>query len=713
MVLLRFLQRKSLLIVSWLLVIMSGMFCPPLYGATFPEAPQHPKILEMHGDQRQDPYFWLREKENPAVLDYLKAENNYLEKNLAHTRPLQQRLTAELRSRLQEEDLSLPIQKKGNFYYSRTVKGKEYPLFCRKQGSLQGPEEVLLDMNQLQREGGTMLKLGALRVSPNQRYLAYTLDINGSESYTLYIKDLQTGKTLPQTRRGINPALEWAEDNETLYYITLDATKRPAKLQRGNINQDPQQDQLLYEEEDQAFFLGLSKTSSERYILVQLQSKDTSEIRYLGAKDPKGPLRTLRHREKGVEYGAEHRGDHFYVLTNYGASNFKLLQVPIGATDFSQGEELLPERQQVVLEDFQVFEDYLAVQERVKGLSQIRIMNLQNQQSHSLSFPEPTYQVSLLEKDDYTGGQMRFRYSSPVSPDAIYDYDMERQTKLLRKQLQVPGYRAADYTCERIWAKAPDGTAIPISLVYKKGLRLDGNNPMLLTAYGSYGYNYPANFNAHRLSLLDRGFICAIAHIRGGQEMGPQWYEQGKLLQKKNTFTDFIACAEHLIAQKYTNPHRLAITGGSAGGMLMGAVANLRPDLFEVVVAQVPFVDVLNTMMDPSLPLTVTEYDEWGNPQDKKYYDYIKSYSPYDQVKPQAYPHMLVTAGLHDPRVGYWEPAKWVAKLRDCNTGQKAIFLKTNLGGGHFGAGGRYAQLEEVAFTYVFVLDRLGLALRD
>lgn len=703
----RVLKNKSLYIVTLLYVVMTGIFSPPLYGATFPEAYKEPKVQSLHGEQRVDNYFWLSNPNNPEVLKYLKLENNYTKKSMQASKPLQEKLYHELRERIPAEEFSIPEHKGSYFYYARTEQGQNYPVYCRKLGSMAAAEEILLDLNALAK-GKTSIQLGILRVSPDHRYLAYALDTNGSENYTLYIKDLNTGIVLAPTRINIYPSLEWAEDSRTLFYIGLDATKRPYRLYRYQLGQDSSQDHLVYEEKEQAFFVNLSKTGSGQFLLLQLHSKDTAEVRYLQTSQPMGNFRVVQPRRKGVQYQVEQRGEYFYLATNEQAENFKLARVPIKSSKLARPEEILPHRKDVILEDFALFKDYLVVQERQAGLQKIRVLNLNNKESYYINFTEPAYEVSLLHMQNFERPILRYRYTSLSTPDAIYDYQMDSKRKELKKQVQVPGYCLSDYQCDRIMAKAQDGTNIPISLIYKKGLKRDGSNPLLLTGYGAYGYSYPVSFNAHRLSLLERGFVCAIAHIRGGQEMGRSWYEQGKLLQKKNTFTDFIACAEHLLREGYTGPGKLAITGGSAGGLLMGAVLNMRPDLFKAVVAQVPFVDVLNTMSDPALPLTVTEYDEWGNPRDKKYYDYIKSYSPYDNVQARNYPDMLVTAGLNDPRVGYWEPAKWVAKLRDYNTSGSLILLKTNMEGGHFGAGGRYSQLREIAFEYAFLIDRLG-----
>lgn len=698
-------------ILTVYLILLSIYFaCWPrlTYAESAPDIRKIPRAITMHGETRIDSYAWLRERENPHVLQYLQAENRYTEQKMKHTEKLQGELYQEMVGRMQESDLSLPEKIDDFYYYARTEKGKDYPIYCRKKGSLKAPEEVLLDANKLA-EGEASFSLGAVKVSPNHRWLAFAVDTGGAEKYTIRIKDLKNGRLHKEAISNVSPNLEWGRDEQTLYYVQLDSTQRPCKLYRHQPGEDHRKDRPVYHEKDHAFFMNIRKSASRQYLFLELHSKNTSEIRYLNMNNPTGEFRVLQPRKPSVQYQTEHRGAFFYLSTNEGAENFKLITIPSTNPSQQDRREILPHRKDVVLEDFRVFKNELVVIERVKGLQKIRIMDLSGDPIRYIEFPEPVYQVSLSDYQDYQSDTLRFVYSSLITPQQIYDYHLQTGTRELKKELRVQNYQPEQYQSERIFAQAPDGTKIPISLVYKKGMKRDGSHPMLLTAYGSYGYSYPIHFTANRLSLLDRGFICAFAHVRGGQEMGRQWYEKGKLLNKKNTFTDFIACAEHLIRENYTSSSNLAILGGSAGGLLMGAVTNLRPDLFQVVVAQVPFVDVLNTMSDPTLPLTVTEYDEWGDPHQKAYYDYIKGYSPYENVKAQEYPQMLVTAGYHDPRVSYWEPAKWVAKLRDMNQNDNLLLLKTDMGGGHFGSSGRYDQLREMSFVYAFILNGLGI----
>ncbi|MCL5290471.1 MAG: S9 family peptidase [Bacillota bacterium] len=698
-------------ILTVYLILLSIYFaCWPrlTYAESAPDTRKIPRAITMHGETRIDPYAWLREREKPEVLQYLQAENRYTEQKMKHTEKLQGELYREMVGRMQERDTSLPERIDDFYYYARAEKGKEHPIYCRKKGSLEAPEEVLLDANPLA-EGHSSFHLGAVKVSPNHRWLAFAVDTGGAEKYTIRIKDLKNGRLHKEAISNVSPNLEWGRDEQTLYYVQLDSTQRPCKLYRHRLGEDHRKDRPVYHEKDQAFFMNIRKSASRQYLFLELHSKNTSEIRYLNMDNFAGEFRVLQPRKPSVQYQAEHGGEFFYLSTNEGAENFKLIAIPSTKNSQQNRREILPHRKDAIIEDFRVFKNKLVVVERVKGLQKIRIINMSGGHIRYIEFPEPVYQVSLSDYQDFQRDTLRFVYSSLITQQQVYDYDLRTATRQLKKELVIHDYDRQQYESQRIFAQAPDGTKIPISLVYKKGMILDGSHPMLLTAYGSYGYSYPVHFTANRLSLLDRGFICAFAHVRGGQEMGRQWYEQGKLLNKKNTFKDFIVCAEYLIQENYTNRSKLAILGGSAGGLLMGAVTNMRSDLFQVVVAQVPFVDVLNTMSDPTLPLTVTEYDEWGDPREKAYYDYIKDYSPYENVKARNYPHMLVTAGYHDPRVSYWEPAKWVARLRDVKQDDNLLLLKTDMGRGHFGASGRYDQLKETSFVYAFILNGLGM----
>lgn len=680
-----------------------------------PIAPQRPKALTAHGDERIDPYYWLSDRTNPEVMAYLEAENAYTKAQMKHTEAFQQQLFDEMLGRIQETDLSVPYRDGDYDYYSRTEESKPYRIHCRKQGSLDGVEEVLLDENTLA-TGHEYFSLGGYEISPNQKLLAYATDTQGDERYTLAVKAAETDRHFPEriTNTG---GMAWANDNKTLFYLSLDKANRPCQVWRHHLGTSPENDELVYEETDEAFYLSLSVTRSEAYILLSANSKITSEVRILEANAPDGVFRTVHPREKGLEYRvAHHSGTEedsegkFYIVTNDEAINFKLMIAPVSDPGKRQWQTVIPHREDVMLVGIDVFKDYLVLYERENGLPTIRVQTLSTGAIKKIDFPEPTYFVSNGLMREFDTPTLRFHYSSMITPSSVFDYDMARHERVLRKQQPVlGGYDPSQYVSERLIAIAPDGTEIPISLVYKQGISTDRSHPLHLTGYGSYGYPYPVTFSSHRLSLLDRGVVCAIAHIRGGGEMGRSWYEDGKFLNKTHTFTDFIACAEHLIEQGWTSSQQLAIAGGSAGGLLMGAVINQRPELFKVAIAQVPFVDVVTTILDPDLPLSVMEWDEWGNPNEPAFYHYMKAYSPYDNVTAQAYPNLLITAGLNDPRVSYWEPAKWAAKLRTCKTDNHRLLLKTNMGAGHGGASGRYGRIKELAFADAFLLDCLGI----
>ena len=663
----------------------------------------------VHGEKRVDNYFWLRDKSNPEVIAYLEAENQYTEAVMKHTETFQEQLYKELRARIKETDLSVPEKIDDYYYYTRTEEGKQYPIYCRKKGGLEAEGEILLDQNALA-EGHEYLEVGVYRISPNHQLLAYSVDTTGGENYTLYVKDLNTGYLLADEIPNTYYSAEWANDNQTIFYTVLDEAKRPYKLYRHQLGSPPEAGVLIYHEKDDSFFLSIRKTRSKAYLLVELENINTSEIHYIQADQPTGDFKVIHPRQQELEYAVEHHSDKFFIVTNDNAKNFKLVEVSVKDPAKANWKEVIPHRKSVKLDGVSAFQNHLAVYEREGGLKKIRIWNLTTNEAHDVEFPEPVYTCRAERNPDFNTKVLRFRYTSLVTPESVFDYDMEDRTRELKKQDEVlGGYDPSLYESERIFAKATDGAMVPISLVYKKGMVKNGQNLLLLYGYGSYGISSDPHFSSNRLSLLDRGFICAIAHIRGGEEMGRDWYENGKLLHKKNTFTDFIGCAEHLITEKYTSNDKLVIQGGSAGGLLMGAAVNMRPDLFRIVVAQVPFVDVVNTMLDPSIPLTVIEYDEWGNPNDKAYYDYIRSYSPYDNVEATDYPNILITAGLNDPRVHYWEPAKWTAKLRVLKTDSKLLLLKTNMGAGHGGPSGRYDYLKKVAFEYAFIFDVLGM----
>lgn len=670
-------------------------------------AAKHPQELVTHHDQRIDDYYWLRQQDNPEVIDYLNAENSYTESKMQHTKELQQSLYDEMLSRINETDLSVPYRLQDYFYYSRTEEGQAYSILCRKYQSLDAAEEVLLDQNKLAADL-EFFSLGVISISPNQQILAYSVDITGAEQYTLYFMDLTTRKLYSETIADTYYSFAWGNDNQTAFYTKIDDANRPYQLWRHSIGSNSSDDVLVYQEDDESYFLSISKTRSRAYILLNLGSMITSEVRYLDADHPCNEFTLFQPRQTGIEYGIEHHSDRFYIVTNEAAINFKLMSTKVESPDKANWEIVIPHRSDVMLEGIDAFAEHLVIYERKKGLPTARIQALATGEITDLTFPEATYSFSGGNNPEFDTTKFRFGYSSMVTPASVFDYDMTTGERELKKETEIlGGYDRTLYASERLTAIAPDGTKVPISLVYKKGIKQDGSNPLWLTGYGSYGYAYPVTFSSIRLSLLDRGYIIAIAHIRGGEEMGRSWYEEGKFLNKKNTFTDFIACAEHLIADQWTSCDRLVISGGSAGGLLMGAVVNLRPDLFKAVIANVPFVDVLTTILDTSLPLTILEWEEWGNPNDLEYYKYIKSYSPYDNVAPQDYPAMLITAGLNDPRVKYWEPAKWTAKLREQKTNDNLLLLKTNMSAGHGGASGRYEYLKEIAFEYAFVLDQV------
>jgi oligopeptidase B len=675
-----------------------------------PKAKIEPKADTMFDTVLVDNYFWLRDRDNPEVIAYLEAENDYTEASMSHAKDLQEKLYNEMVGRIKETDLSVPVKVGDYYYYSREEKGKQYEIYCRKAGSLEAEEEILLDLNKLA-EGHDFLRLGAYEVSDDHRLLAYAIDTVGNERYTLHVKDLTTGQLYPETIDNLSGDVEWAADNRTIFYTVPDDAWRPYRLYRHVLDTDPTKDVLVYEESDDKFWMDVGKTKDKKYLLIGSGSKVTSEYRYLPTDDPTGEFTIIQPRVHEMEYEVYHHGGYFYIVTNAdGAKNFKLVKTSVETPGKEFWEEVIPYDRKVKIDGLDVFKDYLVVYKRENGLQAIEVRNLTDGEKYDVDFPEPVYAVYGSSNPEYNSGTLRFTYMSLVTPNSVYDYNMETRERELKKRKEVLGdYDPDDYQSERIFATAEDGTKIPISLVYRKGMTRNGNNPLYLYGYGAYGISMDPWFSSNRLSLLDRGFIFAIAHIRGGGELGRYWYDEGKLRDKVNTFTDFIACAEHLIDQGYTSSKRLAISGGSAGGLLIGAVVNMRPDLCEVAVANVPFVDIMNTMLDESIPLTVVEYEEWGNPNEKKFFDYMLSYSPYDNVKKQAYPNMFITGGLHDTRVQYWEPAKWTAKLQANNTGHNRILLKTNMGAGHGGKSGRYDYLRDLALEYAFVLDCFGI----
>ena len=672
-----------------------------------PVAKKIPKEEITNGDKRIDDYFWLREKKNPEVMKYLEAENAYADAFMKPTEALQQTLYKEMVSHIKETDVNVPYREGDYFYYSRTEKGKQYPIYCRKRESLTAPEEVVLDLNELAR-GHKYLGLGAYVVSDDGNLLAYSTDTTGYRQYTLQVKDLRTGTLFPEKIERVDN-VSWASDNKTLFYTTEDAvTKRHDKFYRHTLGSD--KSELLYDEKDELYDIESNRSRDKAFIFLTSESKTTSEVRYISSSRPTDELKLMEPRRNDHKYFADHRGDFFYIRTNDGGKNYRVVMVFDNTPQKKNWKELIAHRPSVKLDSINLFVNHLVITEHEKGLEQIEIIDLRaGGRSHRVEFSEPVYSTSLSNNREFNTNVLRFNYQSLVTPNSVFDYDMTTRERKLLKQTEVPGYDASLYTSERAFATATDGTRIPISIVYKKGLKMDGKNPMLLYGYGSYGISMSPNFSSNRLSLLDRGVIYALAHIRGGGEMGEDWREQGRMMFKKNTFTDFIASAEYLIKQRYTSSDRLVIQGGSAGGLLMGAVVNMRPDLFKAVVAQVPFVDVVNTMLDATLPLTTSEYLEWGNPNEPKAYAYIKSYSPYDNVKAQNYPAMLIRVSLNDSQVPYWEGAKFAAKLRAMKTDNNPLLLKTNMGAGHGGASGRYDALRDIAFDYAFMLTQMGV----
>jgi oligopeptidase B len=681
---------------------------------SIPIAPKRPYTIAQHGQTRVDDYFWMRNREDPAVMAYLQAENGYLEEVMHHTKALQEQLFQEMKARIKEDDFTVPERRGDYYYYTRNEAGKQYPFFCRKHGSVDAPEEILLDQNALA-EGRAFCRIGAFAVSPDHRKLAYSVDPDGSEICTLYVKDLTSGilyaEEIPNTYGDVytHTGVAWASDSATLFYVTRDEALRPYKLYRHALGTDPTQDTLLYHEADESFFLQLFKLRSEAYIAAFSHSTTTDEWRILPADQPHGDFQIFQVRRKGIEYQVEHLGERFYIVTNDGAQNFKLMETPVGATTHENWCEVIPHRADVLIESAAAFENHLVLFERQAGLKQIRISAADGVSDvYYVPFPEPVFDIEPASNPEFKTNLVRFHYSSLITPNSVIDFHMDMGEWELKKQDEIPsGHDPALYVTERLHATAPDGTVVPMSIVYRKGREKNGQKPALLYGYGAYGYSVEASFNPNRFSLVDRGFVFAVAHVRGGSDLGRAWYEDGKMLKKRNTFTDFVACAEHLIAQGYTSREELGIIGGSAGGLLVGACVTMRPDLFKAAVAKVPFVDVVNTMSDPSIPLTTLEYDEWGNSDDEVCFDYMMSYSPYDNIRAAAYPNLLITAGLNDPRVAYWEPAKFAAKLRALKTDENLLLLKTNMDTGHAGASGRYDYLGEVAFDYAFLIDRL------
>ncbi len=682
-----------------------------------PKAKKIEEKLSIHGDERIDNYFWMRlsdeqknaetpDEQTQDVLDYLNAENDYLKEVMKHTETLQTSLYDEIVGRIKQDDSSVPVKVNGYVYYNRFEDGQDYPLYCRKKGSEQGEEEVMLNAPEMA-EGTSYFAIGQQTVSEDNRLLAYSLDLVSRRQYTIHIKDLKTGKTLEDKIENTTGGITWANDNKTIFYAKKDpVTLRSFQIFRHTIGTDQSHDVLVYQEDDETFGCAVFKTKSRQYLMIVSYQTLSTEYRYLDANDPTGEWKVFQTRQRDLEYSVDHFQDNFFIVTNDNAKNFRLMKTGLSNTSKENWEEVIPHRKDVLLEEIEIFRDHLVVSERKNGLTQLRVIQWNDWSEHYIEFNDPTYSAHTVANPEFETEFLRFSYTSLTTPNSVYDYNMRTKQRDLKKQQEVLGgkFSPDNYVSERIYATARDGVKVPISIVYKKGYKKDGKQPLLLYGYGSYGATMDPYFSSVRLSLLDRGFAFAIAHIRGGQEMGREWYEDGKLLKKKNTFYDFIDCGKYLVENDFTSYDHLYAQGGSAGGLLMGAVINMEPQMWNGVIAQVPFVDVVSTMLDESIPLTTGEFDEWGNPKDKEYYDYIKSYSPYDNIEQKDYPNLLITTGYWDSQVQYWEPAKWIAKLRDLKTDNNLLIMHCNMEVGHGGASGRFERYKEVALEYAFLL---------
>ncbi len=676
-----------------------------------PVANKIPHELEKHGDIRIDNYFWMKDREHPEVIDYLKSENEYCDSKMVHTKGFQKDLFEEMKARIKEDDSSVPYKYNGYWYITKFEKGRDYPIYTRKKDSLDNPEELVFDCNKMA-EGESYFKLAGISISPDNKLVSYGIDTTGRRNYTIHIKNLKTHKVASDRIECTTGSSSWANDNKTIFYTKKDeVTLRAYQIYKHRLGDT--KDDLVFEESDDTFGVAVYKSKSRKYIIIACYSTLTNEYHILEADKPEGEFEVFQERIRGLEYSMSHYKNHFYILTNKDkATNFKLMMTPEENTRVENWQEVLPHRKDVLLESIDIFKTYLVISERSNGLNQIRIKRWGGSEDYYLPFDNETYTCYTGTNVDFDTEILRYGYNALTTPSSVIDFNMRTKTKTILKEQEVLGgeFNKENYTSERIWAIAKDGTKIPMSVIYRKDIKKDGTNPLLQYAYGSYGSTVDPYFSTIRLSLLDRGFIYVITHIRGGEYLGRQWYEDGKLLNKKNTFSDFIACSVHLIKERYTSSKHLYAMGGSAGGLLMGAVINEAPELYNGIIAAVPFVDVITTMLDDSIPLTTGEYDEWGNPNDKLYYDYMKSYSPYDNVEAKDYPNMLLTAGLHDSQVQYWEPAKWIAKLRDMKINNKQLYLKTNMDAGHGGASGRFESLKEDAqeFAFLFDLERIS-----
>ena len=693
--------------------------------AKIPLAEKQLEILENHGDVREDNYFWMRltdeqktasekDEQTQKVEDYLHAENKYFEDVTAYTKDFQESLFEEMKGRIKEDDESVPYKKNGYFYITRFEKGSQYPIYTRKKGNLEANEELLFDVNK-EAEGFEYFQLGGLNISTNNNLVAFATDTVSRRQYTIRIKNLETGEIYSDEIKNTTGGSTWANDNKTLFYTKKDPqTLRSHKIFKHILGTDVSEDVEVFHEKDDTFGTFVTKTKSKKFIVIGSYNTVSSEYQVLEADNPNSELQMIQPRERDLEYDIAHYKNHFYIKTNKdGATNFKLMKTPLDKTSKENWVDVIPHREDTLLEDFSIFKEYLVLEERTDGLSKVRIKRWDAKEDYYLPFNEETYSVGVYSNPDFDTNTLRYSYNSFTTPASVIDFNMADKSKEVKKEQEVLGgkFDKNNYKSERVWATVRDGKKVAISLVYHKDTQLTSQTPLLQYAYGSYGYTIPDGFSTTRLSLLDRGFVYALAHIRGSQYLGRDWYEDGKMLHKKNTFTDFVDCSKFLIDNNYTSPKHLYAMGGSAGGLLMGAVVNMNPELYNGIIAAVPFVDVVSTMIDDSIPLTTGEYDEWGNPNNKEYYDYIKSYSPYDQVTSKAYPNMLVTTGFHDSQVQYWEPAKWVAKLRDLKTDNNILLLHTNMEAGHGGASGRFDALKETAKDYTFFLaleNKLG-----
>ena len=669
-----------------------------------PIAKKIEKELTIHGDTRIDPYYWLNQREDPEVIAYLEAENAYTAELMKGTEGLQETLYDEIVARIPKTDESVPYFLNGYWYYTRFVEGGEYPIYCRKEESLDAEEEIILNVNEMA-EGHDYYQVVGLSISPDNKILSYGVDTVSRRIYTVHFKNLETGEDLENAIPNTTGRAVWAADNKHTFYSVKDESLRSYKIFRHQLGTSADADVEIFHENDPTFNTFVYTTKSKEYIVIGSASTVSNEYRMLSADDPTGEFRVLQPRERDLEFSMAHYGNYFYILTNWNAKNFRLMRTRVDQGAKDTWEEVIPHREETLLEGIEIFNDFLVVEERTAGLNQIQVRPWEDE-PHYIQFDSETYTAGIGNNPEFDSQTLRFGYGSMTTPSSVIDYDMATRVREVKKEQEVLGdFDKNNYAEERIWATADDGTKIPMSVVYRKGMEKNGANPTMIYGYGSYGATIDPGFSYSRLSLLDRGFVFAIAHIRGGQYMGRDWYENGKMLTKKNTFTDFVSCSKHLIDEGYTSPEHLYAMGGSAGGLLMGAVINLSPETYNGVIAAVPFVDVVTTMLDESIPLTTGEYDEWGNPNEKEYYDYILSYSPYDQVEAKDYPNMLVTTGLHDSQVQYWEPAKWVAKLRDLKTDDNRLLLHTNMEAGHSGASGRFQRFKETALEYAFILD--------